>query len=93
MRFSLGVKSISLFVLSFVFLLLLTLFESSLSGLSLMAERIISIIFLVLPGVVGIVFGAISLRRRESRPWVAVLGILLNSLFALFHVFVISFAG
>jgi hypothetical protein len=56
-------------------------------------ERIISALFLVVPGSIGVILGIMSLTRKESRPWVAILGVLLNSLFALFHIFVISFAG
>lgn len=93
MELGLGSKSILLFVISLIFLILLTLFESLLSGLSLIAERIISVLLLVVPALLGVVLGAMSLRRKESRSWVAIIGILLNSLFALFHIFVISFAG
>jgi len=93
MKRSLGSKSILLFVLSFVFLLVLTFFESSLSGISITMERIISALFLVVPGIIGVIVGIISLTRKESRPWVAILGVLLNGAFALFHIFVLSFAG
>ena len=51
MNLSLGAKSIALFGLSLLFLLLLTLFEFSLSGISLKAEKVISGLLLVLPGV------------------------------------------
>jgi len=93
MKLSLGAKSITLFVLSVLFLLLLTVFEASLSGLSLTAERAISALLLVLPGVIGVAFGVLSIVRKESRLWMAILGILVNVLFALFHLLVISFAG
>lgn len=93
MNFSLGVKSLLFFVLSVVLLVLLTLFESSLTGLPAIAERIFSIILLVLPGVIGILLGVMGIVRKESRSWMAYLGILLNAIFALFHLFVLSFAG
>jgi len=93
MKLNLGSKSILLFVLSFVFLLVLTFFESSLSGISITMERIISALFLVVPGIIGVILGIMSLTRKESRPWVAILGVLLNGAFALFHIFVLSFAG
>ena len=93
MKLSLGAKSIALFVLSVLFLLLLTVFESSLAGLSLTAERAISALLLVLPAVIGVVFGILSIIRKEPRPWVAILGILLNALFGLFFIFLLSFAG
>jgi len=93
MNLSFGAKSIAFFVLSILFLVLLTVFESSLSGLSLMAERVISALLLVLPAVIGLVFGVRSITRKEPKPWVAILGIVLNALFALFFIFLLSFAG
>ena len=93
MNLSLGAKAIALFGLSVLFLVLLTLFEPSLSGMSLTAEKAISALLLILPGVIGVAFGILSISRKESRLWMAILGILLNVLFALFHIFVISFAG
>lgn len=93
MNLSLGVKSVLLFVLSIVFLGLLTLFETALVSLSITTERVISLLLLVLPGVVGVVYGCLSIARKESKSWVAYLGILLNVLFVLFQLFVISFAG
>jgi hypothetical protein len=93
MNLSLGAKSIVLFALSVLFLVLLTAFESSLSALSLNAERAISALLLVLPGVAGVVVGILSIIRREPKPWVAILGVLLNALFALFFIFLLSFAG
>jgi len=93
MNISLGAKSLALFAVSVLFLLFITLFESSLSGMSLIAEKVFSALLLVLPGAIGIVLGVLGLLRKESGRWMAVLGILLNALFALFQIFVISFAG
>ncbi len=92
MNFGFGTKSILLFGLSILFLVLLTLFDSSLSALSLTTQRVLGFLLLVLPGIAGIVYGVVSIKRKEN-PWMAILGILLNSLFALFQMFVISFAG
>jgi len=88
-----GAISLALFALSVIFLVLLTLFESSLANLSSGAERIVSALFLVLPGIIGILFGISSYLRKESKRWMAVTGIVLNALFALFHVFLLAFAG
>ena len=93
MNLSLGAKSIVLFALSVLFLVLLTVFESSLSALSLNAERAISALLLVLPGVAGVAVGILSIIRKEPKPWVSILGVLLNALFALFFIFLLSFAG
>jgi hypothetical protein len=93
LKSSLGVQSIFFFLLSLVFLFLLTFFESSLSNLSPTAERIISALLLIVPGLIGVILGATSLKRKELPRWVTILGILLNGLFVLFHIFVLSFAG
>jgi hypothetical protein len=93
MNLKLSTLSILFFFLSVLFLLLLTQFESSLAGLSLTDERILSLLLLVVPALVGIVFGVLSILRKESRRWLGILGTLLNALFALFHLFLLSFAG
>ena len=93
MKLSLGAQSILLFILSLVFLFLLTLFETSLSGMSLTAERIISALLLVLPGVIGIVLGIMGILRKEPRIWIAVLGVILNGVFVLFQTAILLFAG
>jgi len=93
MKLSLGAKSVSLFGLSIIFLVLITLFESALLGLSIAAERALSLVLLVLPGIIGVIFGLLGILRKEAKVWIAYLGIMLNGLFALFHLLVISFAG
>ena len=93
MKMSLGAKSLTLFASSILFLVLLTIFESLLSGISLTAERIISALLLVLPGVIGVVFGVLSLIRKEPRVWVAILGVILNALLVSFQTAILFFAG
>ena len=93
MKLSLSAKSITFFLLAALFLVLLTLFESSLIGLSMTAERILSFLLLVVPAVIGVIFGVLSVLRKEPRAWIGIVGILLNGLFALFHLFLLSFAG
>jgi hypothetical protein len=93
MKSSLGTKSMLFLGLGFVFLILLTVFEARLAGLSLTTEKILSLFLLVTPAVVGALFGVLSLVRKEPRAWIGILGTLLNLLFALFHIFLISFAG
>ena len=93
MNMSLGAKSLALFALSVLFLILITLFESSLSGMSLTTEKILSVLLLVAPAVMGMVLGVLGIIRGEAGRWMAISGLLLNALFALFQIFVISFAG
>lgn len=93
MKLNLAGKSLLLFGLSVVFLIALTLFEPALAGVSLGVERLITFMVLVLPSGAGAVFGVMSLFRKEGRALIAVLAILLNILFALFHLTVLLFAG
>ena len=93
MKQSLAGISLILFAISALLLIGITLFESSLAGLSPETERMITFLLLVLPAAFGTLFGIISLIRREGRPWLAISGILLNALFAIFHLLIILFAG
>ena len=93
MNLSLGAKSIVLFFILVIFLVLLTVFETFIVGLPATAERIIAILFLVLPAVIGVNLGIMSLVRKEPKPWVGILGIVFNVSWTLFHLFLLSFAG
>jgi hypothetical protein len=85
----------SLFLLSLSILLLvvLTAFESVLTGMPPLTERLVTFLMLVLPAAVGAGLGLLSLARAEGRVGMAACGILLNTLFALFHLMILLFAG
>lgn len=93
MRMKFVQQSWLLFGVSVLLLIALTTFESALVGVSLTAERVISFFALVVPATVGAVLGVISLACREENAWLAIIALVLNTLFALFHLFVILFAG
>ncbi len=93
MKLSFALCSLLLFCLSFVLLLLLTLFESALVGISPVVERLITLLGFVLPAGIGTTIGVISLIRKEGRTGLALLGAILNALFALFHLLILFFAG
>ena len=93
MKLSFAAGSLVLFGLSVVLLIALTLFEPALVGISPESERILSLLGLVLPAILGGVLGLISLTRKEGRAGLAITGVVLNTLFALFHLMVILFAG
>jgi hypothetical protein len=90
---SLAYISLILFGLSIVFLILWTVFESAFLGMSSVAERIVTLSLLVLPAGIGGVAGVRSLINKEGRTALAVTGIILNTLFALFHLALILFGG
>ncbi len=68
MRLKLGVVSLVLFLLSVLFLILMTLFEFRLTRFSLTGERILSLFLLVVPAVMGVVCGLLSIARKSPRP-------------------------
>lgn len=85
--------SLVLFGISVLLLILLTVMESALLGTSQATERLITFIGLVVPSTIGMVFGILSLSRKEGRTGLAAAGIILNALFALFHLALVLFAG
>ncbi len=93
MKHNLASTSILLFLISLSMLWVMTLLESFLSGLTTGMERLVSALILVVPATVGVVFGILSLRRNEPKPWIAIAGILLNGAFAIFNILVLAFAG
>ncbi len=93
MNRSLAVSSLLLFGLSVIFWLALTIFESALVGTPLGTQRVITFLLLVLPAGIGAILGLTSLLHKEDRVWVAIAATLLNTLFTLFHMMIILFAG
>jgi hypothetical protein len=85
--------SLILFGLSVVFLVLWTVSESAFAGMSTTAERIVTFALFVLPAGIGAVLGLMSLFYKEEHRGLAITGILLNTLFALFHLALVLFAG
>jgi hypothetical protein len=93
MNRSLAGSSLLLFGVSILILVALTVFESALAGLSPGVERLLTLLFLVLPPGAGSVLGVMSLVRREGKVWMAAAGAILNAFFALFHLAIVFFAG
>jgi hypothetical protein len=85
--------SLFLLGLSLLLLVVLTAFESALTGMPPLMERLATFLMLVLPAAVGAGLGVLSLARAEGRLWMAVSGIVLNTIFALFHLMILLFAG
>lgn len=79
--------------MSVVLLIGLTLFESTLAGMAPGVEKAVTFLLLVLPAAAGSVLGVMSLARKEGWAWLAVIGVVLNAVFALFHLAIVLFAG
>jgi hypothetical protein len=84
--------SLILFGISILLLIAMTVLEAALVGTSQSVERMITFLALVLPAGVGSVFGGLSLARREGRNGLALAGLILNGLFALFHLATVALA-
>ena len=93
MKPSLAVTSFLLFGLAMIMWLALTIFEPALAGTPLNTQRVIVFFLLVLPAGIGAILGMTSLRHKENRVWMAIASTVLNTLFALFHIMIILFAG
>ena len=93
MKPGLALGSLFLFGLSILFFVGLTVFESALVGMAPGTERWVTLFLLILPGVIGAVLGVLSLVRKEGPAGLAITGIVLNTLFALFHLMLVLFAG
>ena len=93
MKRSLATRSMILFGVSVLLLLVWTASESAFIGMSAVVERIVTFVMLVLPAGLGAVFGVMSLIRKEGQKGLAITGILLNTLFAVFHLLIVLFAG
>lgn len=93
MKLTLGVKSTLFFFFTILILAILSMFETYFVRMPITIERILSIVLLVVPGVIGIIYGLRGMMRKEPKVWIAVLGVLLNGLSVTFHIFLLSFAG
>ena len=93
MKRSLAIISLALFDMSVVFLIVWTRSESAFAGMSTAVERIITLALFVLPAGIGAVMGVLSLMHREGKTALAITGIVLNTIFALFHLMIVLFAG
>jgi hypothetical protein len=86
-------KSLLFFIICFVIVVAHTLLDATIGSWSFGVQRLIIFLGIVLPAGIGVVLGVLSLVRKEGQTWLAILGIVLNSLFAIFHVFIILLAG
>lgn len=93
MKLSLAVRSLIMFAVSIILLIVITLAEKAMAGMSLGTERLITLVALVAAPGLGAVLGVMSLVRKEGRTLLAITGVALNTLSALFHLLIVVFAG
>lgn len=93
MKRSFATASLIVFGLSVLFVLLWTTAESVFAGVPTIVERIATFALLVLPAGIGAVLGVLGLKHKDAQRWLALTGIVLNTLFAAFHLLLVLFAG
>lgn len=93
MNLNYAVRSLLILVLSIIFLLILTLLDSTIADLSAMVQRVITILALVITPLTGVVLGMMSFLRKDGPAWLAIICSVVNALFALFYFTVVFFAG
>jgi len=93
MKLTYAVRSLLMLLISIAFLIILTLADRALAGISLNTQRLITVILLVLAPLFGAVLAVLGLIRKDGKTWLAIICLIANSLFALFHLALIFFAG
>ena len=93
MKLNYVVRSLLILVLSIIFLLILTLLDSTIADLSALVQRVITILALVITPLIGTLLGMMSFLRKDGPAWLAIICSVANALFALFHLAVVFFAG
>ena len=93
MKLNYAVRSLLTLVLSIIFVLILTLLDSTIAGLPAMMERMIIILALVITPLIGTVLGMLGFLRKDGPAWLAIICSVANALFALFYLAVVFFAG
>ena len=93
MKLTYAVRSLLMLLVSITFLIILTLADRALAGTSIGNQRLITVSVLVLAPLFGSVLAVLGLIRKDGKAWLAVISLIANSLFALFHLALVLFAG
>lgn len=67
--------------------------EPFISDLSNTIQRILMVLTLLLPAVLGVIFAIVGLARNERRKWIHIIALIINLLESLYFGFLVSFAG
>ena len=87
------VKSLIVYGGCVILTIVLTIADSAFANTSVALQRAMTFFLLVVPAGIGTFFGVQSLRQDEDYKFLAVMGIILNLLFGLFHLAIVLFAG
>jgi len=89
-----GIISIILMFVPLLTVVLLSfVFEPIVSSLSNPIQRIMMVLTLLLPALLGLLFAIIGLVKRENRKWIHIIALIFNLLESLYFGLLVSFAG
>ena len=89
-----GIISIILMFVPLLAVVLLSfVFESIVNGLSNTIQRIMMVLTLLLPALLGFIFAIVGLVKRENRKWIHIIALIFNLLESLYFGLLVLFAG
>lgn len=89
-----GIFSIILMFVPILSVVVLTfVFEPLVNNLSNTVQRIIAVLTLLLPAVLGFILAIVGLVKKERRKWIHVIGIIINLLEGLYFGLLVLIAG
>ena len=89
-----GILSIILMFIPFLSVVVLTLiFEPLVNKLSDTIQRIMAVLTLLLPAILGFIFAIVGLVKKEDRKWLHVIGLIINLLESLYFGLLVLIAG
>ena len=89
-----GIISIILMFVPVLFIFLLSfILEPFVGNLPNTIQRLLAVVTLLLPAVLGFIFAIVGLARRERRKWIHIIAMIINLLESLYFGFLVSFAG
>ncbi len=89
-----GIYSIILMFIPVLSVVVLTfILEPFVNNLSITIQRIIAVLTLLLPAVLGFILAVVGLVKKEDRKWIHIIGMIVNLLESLYFGLLVLIAG
>lgn len=89
-----GIYSIILMFVPILSVVVLTfVFEPIVRDLSNTIQRIMAVLTMLLPAVLGFIFAIVGLVKKERRKWIHIIGLIINLLESLYFSLLVLIAG
>jgi len=93
-NFRFGIYSIILMFVPILSVVVLTfVFEPIVRDLSNTIQRIMAVLTMLLPAVLGFIFAIVGLVKKERRKWIHIIGLIINLLESLYFSLLVLIAG